>query len=380
MMTEGTTTKTPEELEEAIEMLGASIRVNAGTDKITVDVNCLSRNFEETLALVEEILLEPRWDEEQFDLIKSKTINELKRNKANPSYLGALSFYELIYGENSILGVPSSGTIESVESITMQDLKDYYNQNFSPSIAKMQIAGSIEKEQVMNALASLSDNWKTKNIELIIPEKPLPPQKGGVYFIDVPGAKQSVIYVGNAALPRTDKDYFPATVMNHKLGGSFNSILNMILREEKGFTYGARSGFAGYKYHGNFTASSSVRSDATLESAGIFKNEIEKYNQGISDEDLQFTKDALLKSNARNFETLGALLNMLEEISVYELPLNYVKQEEKFIRQLTPEQHKKLAQKLLDPEKMFFVIAGDAETQMEQLEELGLGKPVLYEL
>lgn len=380
MLTEGTATKTPEELEEAIELLGANINVNAGSDKITVNVNSLSRNFEETLALVEEILLEPRWDEEQFDLIKSRKINEMKRSMASPAYIGALSFYKIIYGENSILGVPASGTIESVESITMQDLKDFYKSNFSPSVTKMQVAGSIDKGEVMNALASLSENWESKKVELKIPEKPLPPEKGGVYFVDVPGAKQSVIYVGNAAPPRTDKDYFPATVMNYKLGGSFNGILNMILREEKGFTYGARSGFAGYKYHGNFTANSSVRSDATYESVDIFKTEIEKYIQGISDEDLQFTKDALLKSNARNFETLGALLNMLEEISVYNLPFNYVKQEEKFIRQFTPEQHKKLAQKLLNPEKMYFVIAGDAATQMEQLEKLGLGKPVLYEL
>ena len=380
MLTEGTATKTPEELEEAIELLGASIRVNAGTDKITVNVNCLSRNFEETLALVEEILLEPRWDEEQFELIKSRTINELKRSMANPAYIGALSFYKIIYGENSILGVPASGNVESVESITMQDLKDYYRNNFSPSVTKMQIAGSIGKAEVMDALASLSDNWKTKKVEIKVPERPLPPEKGGIYFVDVPGAKQSVIYVGNASPPRTNKDYFPATVMNYKLGGSFNGILNMILREEKGFTYGARSGFAGYKYHGNFTANSSVRSDATLEAVGIFKNEIEKYARGINEEDLQFTKDALLKSNARNFETLGALLNMLEEISSFDLPFDYVKHEEEFIRQFTPEQHKKLAQKLLNPEKMYFVVAGDAATQMEQLEKTGLGKPVLYEL
>lgn len=380
MLTEGTATKTPEELEEAIELLGANINVNAGTDKITVNVNCLSRNFEETLALVEEILLKPRWDEGQFNLIKSRKINEMKRSMASPAYLGALSFYKIIYGENSILGVPAGGTIESVESITMQDLKDFYNSNFSPSVAKMQVAGSIDKEEVMNALASLSENWKSKKVDLKIPKKPLPPEKGGIYFVDVPGAKQSVIYVGNASVARTDKDYFPATVMNYKLGGSFNGILNMILREEKGFTYGARSGFSGYKYHGNFTANSSVRSDATYESVDIFKTEIEKYIQGISNDDLQFTKDALLKSNARNFETLGALLNMLEEISSYELAFDYVKQEEEFIRQLTPEQHKKLAQKLLNPEKMYFVVAGDAATQMEQLEELGLGKPVLYEL
>ncbi len=380
MLMEGTATKTPEELEEAIELLGASIRVYGGTENITVSVNCLSRNFEETLALVEEILLQPRWDEEQFGLVKSKNINELKRNMASPDYLGAIGFYKLIYGGNSIISIPSSGTVETVESITMDDLKEFYNRNFSPSVTKMQIAGNIEKEQVMTALSGLSENWKAKDVALAKIDRPLPPEKGGIYFIDVPGAKQSVIYAGYASVPRSDEEYFPATVMNYKLGGSFNGILNMILREEKGFTYGARSGFAGYKNHGNFTASSSVRSDATFESVNIFKTEIEKYMQGINDEDLQFTKDALMKSYARNFETLGALQGMLQDISSYNLPFDYVKQEEDFIRNLTEEQHQQLAQKYLDPSKMYFVIAGDANTQMQALEKIGLGKPQLYEL
>src|SRR5690606_2891221 len=104
-------------------------------------------------------------------------------------------------------------------------------------------------------------------------------------------------------------------------------VLNMILREEKGFTYGARSGFNGFQNHGNFTASSSVRSDATLESVNIFKTEIEKYREQLHEEDLQFTKDALLKSYALKYETLGALQGMLREISTYDLPANYAEQE-----------------------------------------------------
>lgn len=379
MLKEGTANKTPEELEEAIEMLGASINISGGTENIVVDVTTLSRNFEETMELVEEILTEPRWDEEQYGLLKMRILNELKRNEANPNYMAALQFYKLIYPAGSPLGIHPTGTIPSVESITIDDLKNYYHANLSPSVTKMQVAGYIEKDRVMAALDNLSDKWKAK--EVVIPEleRPTMPEKGGIYFLDIPGAKQSNIYVGYGSLPRPEKDYFPATVMNYKLGGSFNGILNLILREEKGFTYGARSGFGGYQRHGNFTANSSVRSDATFESVSIFKNEIEKYREDISEEDLQFTKDALLKSYALKYETLGALIGMLREISEYNLPADYAAQEVSFIMNYNRDTHLGLARKYLQPDKMYYLVAGDAKTQMAALESIGLGKPVLLQ-
>lgn len=377
MLMEGTATKTPEELEEEIDLLGANIYISGGTENITINVNTLARNFEKTVALVEEILLQPRWDTEQFELIKSRILNEMKRNEANPAYLASQQFSKLIYGEDNILGIPSSGTIESIESMTMDDLKAFYTENFSPTVTKMQVAGDIESTRVMDALSSLSVAWEAKEVEFPEISAPQMPDKGGLYFLDIPGAKQSNIYVGYAALPRGHKDYFPATVMNYKLGGSFNGILNLILREEKGFTYGARSGFSGYQNHGSFSASSSVRSDATLESVDIFKTEVENYIEDISADDLQFTKDALIKSYALNYETLGALLGMLREISVYNLPVDYASQEVEFIQNYNEETHKQLAKKYLQPEKMIFLVAGDAKTQMGSLKTVGLGEPIL---
>jgi len=378
MMMDGTANKTPEELEEAIELLGADIKVVGGREDITINVNCLSRNFEKTLALVEEIILEPRWDAEQFDLIKSKTINGLNRNMSNPNWQAALSFFKLIYGGNSIVCVPPQGTLETVQSITMNDLKDFYFQNLSPTVTKMQIVGDIEKEQVMSALKSIAAKWEAKEVNLVKIQLPIMPEKGAIYFIDIPGSKQSAIYAGHVSVKRSEE--FTASVMNYKLGGAFNSKLNMILREEKGFTYGVRSGFSGFKNYGNFAISTSVRSDATFESVSIIKSEIEKYMQGISDEDLAFTKDALLKSKVRNFETLGGLQRMLQNIDTYDLPFDYAKREEDFIRNYTAEKHLELANKLLKPSKMYFVVAGDAKTQMEALEKLGLGKPILYQI
>ncbi len=375
LMMEGTKNKTPLELEEEIERLGARISMSASNNEISIDVNTLARNYDEALALVEEILLEPRWDEEEFDLAKTEITNGLLRQKADPNTLARQAFNGLIYGNNHIFSIDRRGTTETVETITIDDLKEYYDANFSPSVASFHIAGNIDKEEVMNSLQNLQAKWQEK--EVLFPEYELPgsPQESKIYFVDVPGAKQSVINIGSPGLSRTDNEFYPVTVMNYKLGGSFNGYVNLVLREEKGFTYGARTGFSGSHIPGAFKASSSVRSSATQESVAIFKDLMEQYREGITDEDLTFTKDALIKSNAREFETLRALIGMLEGISMYNLPTDYVVGEEEVVRNMTLEQHKELAQKYIDPAKMYYVIVGDAATQLEPLEEIGFGKP-----
>ncbi len=377
LMNEGTANKTPEELEEEIQLLGSSIRIYGRSESIIITVNTLARNFEKTVDLVKEMLLEPRWDEEEFVLLKDRTINGFTRNKANPGYMASSTLDKLMYGEDHILALSAGGTEETVPGIEIDDLKEYYQNYISPSVASLNIAGDIDKDRVVSAFAGIEAEWQAMDIEL--PEVLIPanPEKSKIYFVDFPGAKQSVIQIGNIAIPRSDADYYPATVINYKLGGSFNGIVNLILREEKGYTYGARTGFSGNKYSGEFSASSSVRTTATLESVQIFKEEMEKYRDGISEEDLNFTKNALLKSNALAFETLGSLLGMLNNISTYNLPFDYVKQQEMFVRNLSVEQHNELAKRLIDPSKMYYVIAGDAKTQLEGLKKIGFGDPVL---
>jgi len=377
LMNEGTKNKTPEELEDAIRLLGASISFYGGSENITVRVSTLARNFEKTMSLVEEMLFEPRWDEEQFGLAKSRVINNLKRNKANPSYLASNKLNKLIFGENSILAVETVGTEESVSAITINDMQDFYDRNFSPSLAKFIVAGDIDQQRVEAALAGINKRWQPKEVTIPEVKAAEAPVKSQLYFVDVPGAKQSVIYIGCPSITRTDPDYYPAYVANYKLGGSFNGLFNLILREEKGFTYGARSNFSAAKSYGIFTASSMVRTNSTLESVTIFKNEMEKYRENIPQEYIDFTKSALLKGNARNFETLGSLLGMLNNIAVYDLPADYIKQEEAFVKGLTVEKQLELAKKYIDPSRMYYVVAGDAATQLKELEKAGLGKPVL---
>ena len=370
IMMEGTQNKTPEELEEAIDLLGASINMYTTNESIVIRGNTLTRNFDKTMDLVEEILLEPRWDEEELGRIKTKTINEIKRNAANPNRVANNVYDKLLYGEDHIFSLPTSGTEESVEAIQMADLKSFYTNNFSPSISTFHVVGKIDKDETLKQLNSLEERWAAK--EVTIPEYPMPEErdKASLYFVDIPKAKQSVINIGYIALPRTDEDFYPAEVMNYKLGGSFSGNVNLILREEKGYTYGARTGFSGSKIPGTFTASSSVRTNTTGESVQIFKDQIAKYKEGVSKEDLDFTKNAMIKSNARRFETQFSLLGMLQEMSSYDLPANYIEKEESIVKNMTLEQHKELANKYLDESKMAYLVVGDAETQFAQFKDM----------
>lgn len=377
LMNEGTKNKTPLELEEAIESLGSSIGFGASGTSLSISATTLARNYDKTLALVEEMLLEPRWDAEEFGLAKTRAINGIKRSKSSPNTLVSNTFQKLVYGEQHIFGISPGGTEESVGNITLDDLKAFYASYFSPSVASLQVAGDISKDKVMASLQSLATKWAAKPVTFPNYKMPAAPAKSVVYFIDVPGAKQSIINIGCAGPARSDPDFFAATVMNDKLGGSFNGWVNMVLREEKGFTYGARSGFSGSAIGGSFSASAPVRSSATQESAEIFKNLMVKYGQGITQEELDFTKNSLLKSYARKYETLGALLGMLNDISTYNLPKDYVKTEQQTIRNMTLAQHKALAQKYVNANRMYYVIAGDAATQAAGLKSLGFGDAVL---
>lgn len=379
IMMEGTANKTPLQLEEEIALLGASINMVTGNEAITIRGNTLVRNFDKTMKLVEEILLEPRWDEEELQRIKTSTINSVKRSAANPNFVARNVANKLLYGDKHIFAYPISGTEESIEAITMDDLKAFYKKNFSPSVSKFHIVGNIDQETVTATLASLEKKWKSK--EVTIPTFEMNPDrnKSSLYFVDIPNAKQSVINIGYLSMARTDPDYFAATVMNYKLGGSFSGNVNLILREEKGYTYGAFTGFSGTKVRGTFTASSSVRTNTTFESVNIFRDEINKYKNGISQEDLDFTKNALIKSNARRFETQGALLGMLQNISNYNLSPDYIANEEDIIRTMTLEQHKALANKYLDASKMGYLVVGDAATQFAKFKNAGFDEVILLD-
>ncbi|QVY65243.1 insulinase family protein [Polaribacter sp. Q13] len=378
LLNKGTKNKTVKELEEAIQELGASIYVSSDVENITLSGTTLAKNYDKTLALAEEILLEPRFDKNEFDLLKKATIANLRQQEASPNSVARNAYNALIYGKDNIRSKNILGTTTSVEKITINDLKEYYNNFISPSVAKMLVVGDISKEKVIASLGTLNTNWKAKEVSIPVYKTPETPTKPTVYFYDIPNAKQSVLQFGAPALAATDKDFYAASVMNYILGGGgFASRLTQELREGKGYTYGIRSGFSGTKAKGAFTISSGVRSNVTLESAQAVKKILEEYPTTFSDKDLETTKSFLIKSNARAFETSRAKLNMLSNISDYGWSADYVKDQENTVNNMTKEQITALANKYVNPNKMIWLVVGDAETQLERIKELGYGKPIL---
>ncbi|MBK8809492.1 MAG: insulinase family protein [Acidobacteria bacterium] len=378
MMTQGTARRTPQELEEAIQQLGASIQVVAGTEDIRFGVTTLSKNYAATLALVEEILLEPRWDAKEFELVKQSVISQIRQQSANPNAIATNSFNGLIYGKDNIRSRNQLGTVESVGAITMDDLKAFYAKNISPSVARMHVVGDLRKAALVGSLASINKRWMAKKVVIPNFATPKAPDSSKVFFYDVPDAKQSVIRFGYPALAQTDPDFYPATVMNYILGGGgFASQLTQQLREGKGYTYGISSQFSGTRSPGAFSIASGVRTNVTLESAQLVKSILNDYGKNFSAADLETTKSFLIKSNARAFETAGAKLGMLANISKYGWRPDYVKQREGIVKSMTIARIRELSAKYLNTGKMYWLVVGDAKTQLPRLKELGFGEPVL---
>jgi zinc protease len=378
MMTQGTKNKTPQELEEAIQQLGASINVFAGVEDIRINVSTLAKNFQQTVNLVEEILLEPRWDAKEFNLIKQSVISQLKQQEGEPNALAQRQFNELVYGKANIRSRSVLGTAVTVTSITLDDLKNYYAKNISPNVARILVVGALDKTTISSAFNHLAANWKGYKVE--IPAWPVAKEntRAKIYFYDVPDAKQSVLRFGYPALAATDPDYYPAMVMNYILGGGgFASQLTQQLREGKGYTYGINSSFQGTREAGPFVIASGVRSNATYESTKLVKEILDNYAARYNENDLATTKSFLIKSNARAFETSGAKLNLLDNVSKYGWSPDYVLEREKIVKGMTVEKIKALSKKYLDSGKMRWLVVGDAKTQLEPLKKIGFGDPVV---
>lgn len=378
LMTKGTAKKTPEELEEALQLLGAEIDIESQDEKIRLSGSTLAKNYKETMDLVREILLEPRWDKEQFQIVKQQALSKIRQEQADATSIASNEFRKLINGKNNILSYNNIGTEESVENIGLQDVKDYYENELSPLYSKFLVVGAIDQEKAVDGLKALSAGWPPKQV--IFPDLPEPkmPEQAKIYFYDLPGAKQSVFRFGSPALAATDEDFYPAEVMNYKLGGGgFASQLLQVLREEKGYTYGIRSRFYGSNYTGPFLVSTGVRSNVTYDAARLIREILQNYSENFDQDDLEVTQSYMVKSNTRKFETLDSKLDMLSDISNFGLDDDFIQQRAEKVKNMTVMDIRELANKYVTPDKMYYVIVGDVQTQLEELKKLGLGDPIL---
>ncbi|MBC8754924.1 insulinase family protein [Kordia sp. YSTF-M3] len=376
LMMEGTKFKTSSELEEAIEMLGATIDIRSGDEGMYVSGNCLAKNFDKTIKLVEEIVLHPRWDKSEFERLKSSLLTNLKGREANPRTIAYQSFRKLIYGDNHILGTPSIGVTETINNISLDDLKQFYTDNISASVANIHVAGAVGETTVLASLDGLGKNWKSTEVK--IPSYTLPKQDkaGKIFFIDFPGAKQSVIYSGKLALSESDPMYNNLDYTNQILGGGSSGRLFQTLRIEKGYTYGAYSYLQNLEEKAPFVVQTSVRANATLPSLKIIKGLMSNYSKDFSEEEVTITKNKILKSSAKDYEELGDKLRILTQISKYNKEFNYLENEQKELVDMSLEDFQNIIKTHIQEDDMFYLVVGDKETQVEEINKFGKGEAI----
>ncbi|HRO31901.1 MAG TPA: pitrilysin family protein [Brevundimonas sp.] len=378
MLDRGTANRTPAELENAFKALGARVNVGVGDERIVISGRTLDRNLTATLALVEEMLLQPRWDPAELELARAAVIAEIQDARARPDALAGRVMSLVANDPASILSRNPLGTEASVGGLTMDDLKAYHRERLIPGLAHFRIVSPSDQAAVAAAANGLATHWAARPVTQPPAPQPVMPERSQVYFYDVPGAKQSALLFGYPALNRSAPDFYPATVMNYRLGGGgFASRLTQQLREGQGYTYGVRSGFDGGDRTGAFALGSNVRTNVTLEAAQLARSIIADYGATFTDEDLAVTRSAMSRSRARAFETARAKLGVLAAVGELGLPADYLDREAAVIDQMTVSQIRDLAERYLRTDAMYYVVVGDAATQAERLEALGYGAPVM---
>lgn len=377
VLNRGTRDKTPQEFEEALAALGAKMTVSATKTGLVVSGSALAKHYASTMRLLTEMLLAPRFDSVEFELAKQRAINVVRQRASSATAIADDTFPRLLYGENSPLALSGYGSLASLEALSLASMRGYYQRYVAPGLSSMHVTGAVTARAVSESLTELKENWRTSTP--VLPEivKEHSPKKAKVYFYDVPGARQSVLRIGAPAMDAGSKNYYPARVMNYRLGGGgFASILTQQLREAKGYTYGIRSAFEAGDQSGLFSIGSNVRANVTLESLQLIKSIAENYGGHFTENDLDLTKSYFEKSTARRFETPEAKLAYLFALSQYAWPTNYVDRHAEVLNAMTVAKVKQLAAYYLRPDEFVYLVVGDAQTQLQRLDALGLGVPV----
>ncbi len=374
LMTEGTTSLTSEEFQNELDKLGSNIGFGSSENGTNCYVSCLKENLEKTLSLLEGALMTPRFDAADFKRLKKQSLESVQSNKKNPSNMSDIAYNRILF-KGTLIEEANTGTYKSIKKIALEDVKNYYNTNYSPSVTSLVISGDISKEEAINKLSFLN-KWKSKPV--VIPSIGTIPvsDKVQIYLIDKPYAPQSVVTVAQSHIPYDyNGDFFKSNVMYFPLGGNFNSRLTMNIREEHGFAYSPQSAFVGGKQYGSFFWQGDIRANATDSAIREVMKEIVNYKKnGVTEEELKFTKSSLLLADALKYESPNQKAGFLNRIITYNLPKNYVNEQLKLIESITKADVDATAQKMLHPETMTIIVVGHAYKIRESLNKLGYGK------
>lgn len=375
MMDMSTQKYSAERIEEKTELLGSEISISLNADEIQIFVTSMTRNLDSTLALVEQKMFHPKFDPTEFELVKQRQLESIANMSTQPGAMADFIFAKMLFGEGHIMSTPLIGTKETVEKLTLEDVKAYHAKMFSPEIARLVVVSDLKKDDVLKKTMFLQ-NWKSTGVALKSVTQLQSNAKPGpttIFLYDKKAAAQSEIRVGRMALPYdATGEYYRASLMNYPLGGHFNSRINLSLREEHGWTYGARAGFAGNAYTGSFTASAGVRAAASDSAVAEFMSIITNYEKnGINDEELSYMKRAISQKEALRYEDPYQKLFFMKNIVDYNLADNYTQAQLQILQSMTKPGIDSLAHKWLGAGNMTITVVGDSASLYDRFVKLG---------
>lgn len=373
LLNESTENYTAEEMQEELRKIGSSINVSGGRSSTTISVNTLKKNLARTMELVEEKLLRPGFVQADFDRVIKQQMEGIIASQKDPGSIASQVYNKLLYGDNHIFSSPAGGIEGTVKNITLDDVKAFYANYYSPNLGELVIVGDVEKDEILPELEFLK-NWESKNVKIPEMPKAKPADKTKLYLVDKADAPQSQIRIGYMTGLKYDAtgEYFKSYLMNYPLGGAFNSRINLNLREDKGWTYGARGFFSSSEDEGSYTALAGVLGTATDSSVVEFMKEIKEYRErGITDDELAFMRKSIGQRDARSYETPGQKASFLRRIVHYDLDRSYVDEQTNIINTITKEEINDLAKKYLDDDQFYILVVGDGASNREKLRKLG---------
>ena len=373
MMNESTQNYTNEALSNELAKLGSAIRFSASGRYTQVSVSTLTKNLDETLVLLNEKLFSPAFLESDFERLKARMEQSLQQSMRNPDYMANRAKEMVLYGDNTRVSLPASGTLETIANITLDDVKAFYDTFYTPSHASIVVVSDLSQVEMASALSFLSE-WQVRDYEIPTFSDFPDYKQPKVFLVDNPNAVQSVVYMVKRAMTfDATGEYFLSRLMNFPLGGAFNSRINLNLREDKGYTYGASTSFIGGKTLGWFEAQANVTAVNTVDAIKEMMKEIKNYREnGITDAELQFMQNAFTLSDALEYETPASKVAFLRQLLAYDLPDDYREKQTALIRNVTTKELSEVAKSQLNIDDMQIIVVGDAASLQEPLKALGL--------
>jgi zinc protease len=378
LLDEGTRSRTALAISEEAKRLGAELSTHSTFDVSTVNVNVLRQNLTDGLALMADVVMNPTFEETELERQRKLYLGRIQQEEKEPFTAALKTHLALLYGKTHPYGQPytGSGTVESIGSITRDDLLRYYAANYVPNNAALILVGDITLEEARSAGERAFKSWKPGTVvEKEVPE-PAPLTATRIVIVDRPGAAQSVIVVGGLGVRRTDADYLPFDVMNNAFGGQFTSRINMNLRESKGYTYGAFSFFFDTRGVGPFTLVAPVQTDHTVDALTEIVKEIRDVvgDRPLSDVELMDSKSNLIKGFPQGFETLGSTAYQVGQLVTYDLPQDEWTSYAARVAAVDGGQATLAAKRHLNPDALLVVVLGDREKIEAGIRALELGE------